>query len=466
MKERVLLFGDVAARPEGMERALARAGFALVEGASSASAEAPDLVLAAVPDAGDELERALGFCRSRNWTGVPVIAVLATIARGGIARALSLGAADAMAAPVDLSELSARLEARLRSRAEMSRAAGAGSLQAELILAISEVAGARRPDQMLETLVDRIGVGLGANHCACLVPSADGRYARIVSVYDNPAMRDLTVDLFHYPEAVEAVVAGRTVHAPEVLRDALFLAHLAQWPDSPEVREIESAAAVPLITHRMVRAVVVIRTRRGDKPLSLEQVALVEQLVNSAAALLEREDRHDDDWRSQGVAAVTDPLTGCGTPEALTRRLRQELDRATRYGTGLALVLLGVDALRDLTLRMGPSAGDPFLSELGALFNNQVRSPDFVARYGADEFAILLPSTGLPGARGLVERLGANLDTRSWSHFPLTRRPSLASGIAVFPHPGIVRMEDLLIAAEMDLRGDNGGSGPARRTAA
>jgi diguanylate cyclase (GGDEF)-like protein len=466
MRERVLLFGDKNSRPEGMERALVRAGFALSEGASAGSSDAPDLVLVTAGDAGAELERALGFCRSRAWTGVPVIALLGSSLSGGITRALSLGAADAIAAPVDLTELCARLEARLRSRAELLRAAGAGSLQAELLLAIGEVASAQRPDEMLEKLVNRIGVGLAANHCACLIPSTDGRYARVVAAHDNPTMRDLNIDLFHYPEAVEAIVSGRSVHAPEVLRDGLFLAHLAQWPDSPEVREIESAAAVPLITHRSVRAVIVIRTRRGDPPLSAEQVALIEQLVNSTAALLEREDRRLEDWRGQGVGSVTDPLTGCATPEALNRRLRQELDRAARYGTGLALVLLGIDSLRELVTRLGPKAGDPFLSELGALFNNEVRSPDLVARYGTDEFAILLPATGAMGARRVVQRLSLRLDTSSWSHFPLTRRPRLAAGVAVFPHAGIVRMEDLLIAAEAGLREENGGAGPVGRTAA
>jgi diguanylate cyclase (GGDEF)-like protein len=456
MRERVFLFGDAAVRPEGMERALIRAGFALTEGPGAAETMVPDLVLVAAPDAGPELEEVLGLCRSRSWSNVPVIALLGSPRSGGVTRALSLGAADAIAAPVDLAELSARLEARLRSRAEMLRAAGAGTLQAELFQALEEVASAQRPDEMLEKLVNRVGTGLGAIHCACLIPSADGRYARIVAVHDNPTVRDMTIDLFHYPEVVESVVSGRTVHAPEVLRDGLFLAHLAQWPDSPEVREIESAAAVPLITHRTVRAVIVIRTRRGDPPLSAQQVALVEQLVNSAAALLEREDRRLEDWRGQGLAAVTDPVTGCGTPEALSRRLRQELDRASRYGDGLVLVLLSVDSLAELTHRLGSKAGDPFLSELGALFNHEVRSPDFVARYGPDKFALLLPSTGAMGARRIIQRLSVRLDTRSWSHFPLTRRPRLAAGFAVFPQAGIVRVEDLLAAAEAGLSEENG----------
>jgi diguanylate cyclase (GGDEF)-like protein len=466
MRERILLFGDPGARPAGMERTLIRAGFALFEDASADSAVPPDLVLVAVRDTGSELERILGVCRSRGWLGVPVIALLGTCGPGAITRALSMGTVDAIPAPVDLAELPARLEARLRYRAEVVRAAGADSLRADFFLAIGAVAASRRPDELLEQLVGRIGAGLGAGHCACLVPSADGRYARVVAVHENPAAGNLTVELFHYPEAVEAIVSGRTVYAPEVLRDGLFLAHLAQWPDSPEVRDIESTAAVPVIIRGAMQAVLVIRTRRGEPPLAPEQVAAVEHLVNSAAALLEREDRRAEGWRGEDSATAIDRLTGCGTSEALSRRLRLELDRAARYHGALALVLLGIDALRELVLRLGPEAGGPLLAELGALLNQEVRSPDFVARYGADQFAILMPSTGESGARRVIQRLAIRLDTRLWSQFPLTRRPRLAAGIAVFPHPDLSRIEDLVAAAEAGLKVENGGTDPAGRTAA
>jgi diguanylate cyclase (GGDEF)-like protein len=459
VREKVFLFGDVSARPDGLERALVRAGFALAEADSINPASVPELAVVSVRDAGPDLENALSRFHCDEWAGVPVIVLLAAAPRDGVARALSLGAADALAAPIDLPELMARLEARLRGRAEMKRAAGAGSLQSELLQAIEAVACGERPEEMLETLTRRLGTALQASHCACLIPSNDRRHARLVAVHENPTLRDVAVDLFHYPEAVEAAVSGRTVFAPEVLRDGLFLAHLAQWPDSPEVHEIESSAAVPLLTHRSVRAVIVLRTRRGEPALTQEQVQLVERLANSTAALLEREDRRAGDSRRQGLVAHTDPLTGCANLDALDRRLREELERVRRYGSGLSFALLDVEALRDLNVAHGAPAGDAFLAELGALLRREVRGPDFVARYGSDEFALVMPSTGVEGARNLIGRIAARLENNPFSTLTLTQRPRLAAGVVTFPHPGVVRVEDLLAIAEAALAsGKSGGS--------
>jgi diguanylate cyclase (GGDEF)-like protein len=465
VRERVFLFGDTAGRPKGLERALVRAGFLLTEGAGTAPVKLPDLAVVSVPDAGSDLERALATFTSETWAGVPVIVLLASGARDGVARSLALGAADALAAPIDLGELNARLEARLRNRAEARRGGGAGTLQTELFLAIQEVAASHRPEDMLDTLVRRLGEALGAAHCACLVPSSDRRHARLLSAHESPTLRDTAVDLARYPEAVEAAVAGRTVHAPEVLRHPLFLAHLARWPDSPEVHEIESAAAVPLITQRTVRAIMVIRTRRGEPALTREQVTLVEQLANATAALLEREDRRAGAARRQGLVATTDPLTGCANLDALDRRLRDEFERVQRYGTELALALLDVDALRELNRRLGTEAGDRFLVELGMLLQQELRTPDFVARYGGDKFALLLPATSLEGARQVLARIAERMHRYPFTRLTPAERPKLVAGLVVFPHPGVVRVEDLLTLAGAALlrgkTGDNGGVGIA-----
>ena len=304
---------------------------------------------------------------------------------------------------------------------------------------------------MLEILVRRVGEALGAAHCACLTPSPDRRHARFIAVHGSPSLSGVAVDLFRYPEAVEAAVSRRTVYAGEVLRHSLFLSHLAHWPDSPEVHEIESAAAVPLIAHRNVRAVIVLRTRRGETPLTPAHVTLVEQLANATAALLAREETRLG-ATGPALPAAIDPLTGCAGLEVFGTRLRDELERARRYDSTMALAILQIEGLDHLTARLGIGVSDAVLAELGVILRAEIRAPDLVARYGKERFALLLPSTGMGGGERLLERVLGRAASRAFKGLPPEERPRLAAGLVAFPRPGVKRPEDLLAIAEAAVR--------------
>ena len=326
------------------------------------------------------------------------------------------------------------------------------SVTQEFFRTIQEVARAPRPAAMLEVLTGRLGALFGAAHCACIGISEDRRHARLLAVDGNPMLRDVVVDLFRYPEAVEAAVTGRTVYAPEVLRDRLFLTHLAQWPDAPEAHEVESVAAVPLVTPHNTR-VIVIRTRRGDIPLTAEHIALLEQLVGAAAILLEREERLALAVRRQSDSGKLDALTRCPGLEALDRRLREELERVRRYRSHLAFALLDFAPLAQAGHASGNA--DRLFAELGALLLAEVRAPDFVARYHGPEFALLLPSTGVAEARPVLLRIASRVS--SLAEAATLRPPTFTAGLVGFPEPGLSRAEDILAAAETALiRGKTG----------
>jgi diguanylate cyclase (GGDEF)-like protein len=114
-RPRILLVGDASARPTGLERALTRAGFQLVEREDPGSALAADAVLITLTDVDERpLGELLPPVAPESAAAPPRLVILSASNRDGAAALLALGAADALVAPVHLPELCARLYARIR----------------------------------------------------------------------------------------------------------------------------------------------------------------------------------------------------------------------------------------------------------------------------------------------------------------------------------------------------------------
>jgi diguanylate cyclase (GGDEF)-like protein len=105
------------------------------------------------------------------------------------------------------------------------------------------------------------------------------------------------------------------------------------------------------------------------------------------------------------LAASTDPLTGLLNRRAFAQRCASELARARRTGEPFAALLIDVDHFKQINDDRGHAAGDEALVELAAALTRELRDIDTVARIGGDEFAVLLPGTGVAGASATAERL-------------------------------------------------------------
>ncbi len=149
------------------------------------------------------------------------------------------------------------------------------------------------------------------------------------------------------------------------------------------------ALLLPLSERGEVEAVVVLVRRLGERfgPGAVEMAgAIVEQAAGALALARAR------------AEAGTDPVSGCMNHRARRRRLDEEIDRAGRTGGQLSCLLLDLDNFKLVNDQQGHQAGDALLRAVVQALVGEFRAFDRVARYGGDEFVVILPNAGLDSA--------------------------------------------------------------------
>jgi two-component system cell cycle response regulator len=457
-RPRILLVGNPAARPDGLERLLIGGGFQLEEatlpstsggGAKLVTGSPPDIVIFAQEPGSTRLaEHVRRLATAPELAGAPVFALVTSGGSAAIVEALRAGAQDALASPADLNELRARLDAHARMRGELREAQDALRSRDLLFDIFQDVSATMRADEIFQTLVRRVGQAFGLTHCSFVLTAPGESHGRVVAVYENPAVRDLSVDLERYPEIQEAIRTERPVVVPDVRDHPLFEAIRGRWQQQQLDVNVQAAVALPVFVQGRAAGVFFLRTERGDPALRPQDVSFANTIAQAAARVLENEERRAAIYRRQASAGRTDELTGVASLDALDRRLRDEFERARRYQLRFSLVLIDVDRLRDINQRLGHEAGDRVLAELGALLQREIRAPDFVARYGGDEFALVLPETDESHGCQFVERVRRVLGRHTFPDLGPGNSPAISAGVVAYPHAEVLRAEDLLTLLE------------------
>lgn len=145
--------------------------------------------------------------------------------------------------------------------------------------------------------------------------------------------------------------------------------------------------------------------------------------------------------------SLFDPLTGLFNYRYLHARLNEEFKRAERYHDPLACMVIDIDNLRGYNDSHGRANGDRAICRVADALRKSVREVDVVARFGGDEFLVLLPSTHFAGATTLAERLFRELRELSPGE-PVTGPISVSVGIALYPSRDVRSKDQLLRAAD------------------
>lgn len=132
--------------------------------------------------------------------------------------------------------------------------------------------------------------------------------------------------------------------------------------------------------------------------------------------------------------ASEDPLTGTGSRLALELAFEQAVERARRDAQSLSVMLIDVDHFKRINDTHGHPSGDKVLGEVAAILRSRLRARDFVARYGGDEFLILLPDTQVDEAAHVAEALRDTVAGTKFGDQGLT--VSLSIGLTAFPRAG------------------------------
>jgi diguanylate cyclase len=146
--------------------------------------------------------------------------------------------------------------------------------------------------------------------------------------------------------------------------------------------------------------------------------------------------------------AMTDPLTAVHNRRALEQALARAASRAGRDSRPYSVLLIDVDGLKRLNDRQGHAAGDRGLRLIATAATQAVRGYDFVARYGGDEFVVVLHDGGSDGARATAERVRAKA-RQLLSSDAVLGGTTISIGVASW-RPGLTP-EDLLVEADKEM---------------
>ncbi len=323
-------------------------------------------------------------------------------------------------------------------RADQARTALINRVSSEIRNAL------KRADQIMETLVEALQEFFKLELCVCaLYDSQSDSYSKSKVA----SMSDLKKEGKKKKDE-NAAIAGLEQNEEENLNvgDILIRAlsndlkigatvflERTQIDDVLKERGITSpisytsATLVPLFYGGVYKAALCLISPDQIRQLPEKDELMVLDLADRVAVVIS----HAELFAQTETASFTDPMTGLFNRRHFETQLGKEIDRYTRFGHPFSFIIVDLDYLKKINDTLGHHYGDEAIKHIGKVVQKSVRDVDTVARFGGEEFVVLLPETDLKAAKVVADRICTSIREKQVEGVG-TITASL--GVAVFPH--------------------------------
>jgi two-component system cell cycle response regulator len=375
---------------------------------------------------------------------VPLILLSPHKQKEDIINGLHAGAEDYMTKPINTNELLARIDSHLRTKKYYSELEKKDLVMLLELLEIISVT--RNPNKILRYIVEKVAESIDVSRCSIISINNEGNLV-VVASSDLPDDRVIELDLHKYPEIEKALSTQRPVVLQDISNNPLM------EPVKEQVKGLADKAlfVVPIIKKQNVIGTFFLRTSSPLKGGITDRVFKLCQVVaNISGNALENAvlfEAMQSKKRLLEDLAVRDGLTKLYNHQYFHTRFEEEFSRAQRYNLSLSCVFIDIDDFKVVNDRYGHIAGDVVIKRIGRLVEQMLRKSDIAARYGGDEFALLLLNTEADGAHMFADRVLKMIRELSFQKF-MGDIVTVSIGVATYSKKNLASYDELLHLAD------------------